>query len=70
MLSSVVALLLLASPQAAEADDKDNADTPVQAEDRAEDAKICRYIREGMNSRRKKKVCLTKEQWQEANQGN
>lgn len=70
MLSTVVAMMLLASPQQEDAAKQPDTDAPAQTEERVEDAKICRYIREGMNSRRKKKVCLTKEQWQDANQGN
>lgn len=70
MLSTVVAMMLLASPQQEDAAKQPDTDASAQTEERAEDAKICRYIREGMNSRRKKKVCLTKEQWQDANQGN
>jgi len=47
------------APEAGEEDD----DAAVEAEEK----RICRYIRTDMNSRRKEKVCLTKEGWRELN---
>lgn len=70
MLPSIFALLLLATPQPAEpAQPADDAAQQPAAE-QAETKKICRYIRGGMGSRRKEKVCLTKEEWRAFNQGN
>ncbi|WP_284125318.1 hypothetical protein [Parerythrobacter aestuarii] len=70
MFTTVVAMLLLGSAQPDAVAEKPEVEAQPQVEERTESAKICRYIREDMNSRRKKKVCLTKEQWQDANQGN
>ncbi len=44
-----------------------------KAEDETEtkkDKRICRHIRADASSRRKTKVCMTSDQWREANQGN
>ena len=44
--------------------------TDAQATEKTDNKKICRYIRMDISSRRKERVCLTKEGWQEFNQGN
>lgn len=49
---------------------KDEKKTEAQKPAEAKDEKICRYIRMDMSSRRKEKVCLTKEGWTDFNQGN
>ncbi|QZD96461.1 hypothetical protein K3136_02015 [Qipengyuania gelatinilytica] len=49
---------------------KDEKKTEAQQPAEVKDKKICRYIRMDMSSRRKEKVCLTKEGWTDFNQGN
>ncbi|UIP05869.1 hypothetical protein LY632_09130 [Erythrobacter sp. SDW2] len=69
MLSTVVALLLVAF-EPAEVPAEKSAETPAQTAEPAQAAeKICRYIRKDASSRRKDKVCLTAEQWKQQNQG-
>jgi len=41
----------------------------VEKEETREEKKICRRI-QSMGSRRTERVCMTKEQWREFNQGN
>lgn len=41
-----------------------------EAPEAKEDKRICRRVATDMSSRRKTKVCLTKEEWREFNQGN
>lgn len=69
MLSTVVALFLVAfEPAAAPAEPP--AERPAQtAQPEQAEEEICRYIRKDASSRRKEKVCLTAEQWKEQNQG-
>lgn len=67
MFSIIFALALAASPPAegeAQAHDQHSAGETTQ------DKRICRSIRIDMGSRRKERVCLTKEQWREFNRGN
>jgi hypothetical protein len=69
MLSTVVALFLVAlNPADAPVDRPADVPVPAAEEEQAEE-KICRYIRKDASSRRKDKVCLTAEQWREQNQG-
>lgn len=68
------ALALLAAPAVAD-EPKENekeakeTEAPAAAQPKDEE-KICRYVRMDMSSRRKERVCLTKEGWVEFNQGN
>ena len=39
-------------------------------EEKAEDKRICRRINTGMGSRRKERVCMTRDEWREFNRGN
>lgn len=68
MLSTVLALALLAGSEA-----NDPATQQEEAQQAAPEAKeekrICRRISEQMNSRRKTKVCMTKQEWREFNRG-
>lgn len=69
MLSTVVALMLVAF-EPAEVPAEQPVETPTQtAEPVKAEEKICRYIRKDASSRRKDKVCLTAEQWKQQNQG-
>ena len=67
-----LALAALSMPSiASEPAERDQpAETETQKPAEAKDEKICRYIRMDASSRRKEKVCLTKEGWVEFNQGN
>lgn len=67
-----LALATLSIPAlAAEPEEKkEDAKTEAQQPAEAKDEKICRYVRMDMSSRRKERVCLTKEGWNEFNQGN
>ena len=67
-----LALAALSMPAvASEPEEKKDEKKPeAQQPAEAKDEKICRYIRMDMSSRRKEKVCLTKEGWTDFNQGN
>ncbi|MDJ0641342.1 MAG: hypothetical protein QNJ15_00860 [Erythrobacter sp.] len=58
------AALLLSAP--AFASDPEQAETE-KVEKAKEEKKICRRVTEGMGSRRKVKVCLTREEWKNFN---
>ena len=69
----VLALAAFSVPAiATEPQDKDSAKKAEAQPEAApaKDDKICRYIRMDASSRRKEKVCLTKEGWVDFNQGN
>lgn len=68
----LIALATLSAPAMANEPEekKDEKKAEAQQPAEAKDEKICRYIRMDMSSRRKEKVCLTKEGWTEFNQGN
>lgn len=67
MLSTVVALLLVAF-EPAEVPAQHPAESPAKTAEPAQaEEKICRYIRKDASSRRKEKVCLTAEQWKQQN---
>ena len=68
----LLALATLSAPAMATEpeEQKDEKKAEAQKPAEAKDEKICRYIRMDMSSRRKEKVCLTKEGWTEFNQGN
>ncbi|WP_034920931.1 hypothetical protein [Erythrobacter sp. SD-21] len=68
----LLALATLSAPALATEpeDKKDEKKTDSQQPADAKNEKICRYIRMDMSSRRKERVCLTKEGWTEFNQGN
>lgn len=69
MLSTVVALFLVAF-EPADAPAPQPADKPADAAQPEQlTEEICRYVRKDASSRRKEKVCLTAEQWKEQNQG-
>jgi len=70
MFSTLLALALALTPQTEAQTSEREAEKPAQTEERAKPEKVCRYIRGTMGSRRKEKVCLTKEEWREFNQGN
>ncbi|ABC63218.1 hypothetical protein [Erythrobacter litoralis] len=70
MLSTVVALALLASPEGAEQPKKREEQETAKVEKKAETRKICRHIRMDMSSRRKERVCMTAEEWTAFNNGN
>lgn len=53
------------SAAAAEPDQEKSAETRKTEKSK----KICKNIEEGMSSRRKKRICLTKEEWVDFNQG-
>ena len=68
-----LALAALAVPAIATEPQDKEGDKKAEAQPEAapaKDEKICRYIRMDASSRRKEKVCLTKEGWIEFNQGN
>jgi hypothetical protein len=47
-------------------DTKDTAEAPADtSEAKAEDGRICRYIKLDMSSRRKSKICRTTEEWRD-----
>jgi hypothetical protein len=62
-----------AQPEAAPAEQgsdkteaKDTAEAPAETSDaKAEDGRICRYIKLDMSSRRKTKICRTTEEWRD-----
>ncbi|WP_435417691.1 hypothetical protein WAB17_12585 [Parerythrobacter aurantius] len=69
MLSTVVALFLVAlEPADAPASQPAEKPAPAAGAEQVEE-KVCRYIRKDPSSRRKDKVCLTAEQWKQQNQG-
>ncbi|NNC59050.1 MAG: hypothetical protein HKO05_03555 [Erythrobacter sp.] len=70
MLASLFALLLVVNPQGAEHASGQERPASERVQEQTEQKQICRYIRGGMGSRRKEKVCMTKDQWREFNQGN
>lgn len=68
-----LALAALAVPAIATEPQDKGSDKKAEAQPEAAPAKeerICRYIRMDASSRRKEKVCLTKEGWVDFNQGN
>ena len=70
MLASLFALLLVANPQGSDKAASQERSATDRTQEQAEQKPICRYIRGEMGSRRKEKVCMTKDQWREFNQGN
>lgn len=58
------AALLLSAPVLAGEPDKAEAE---KVEEAKEEKKVCRRITEGMGSRRKVKVCLTRDEWKDFN---
>lgn len=58
------AALFLAAPTLAGEPDKEKSE---KVEEAKEEKKICRRVTEGMGSRRKVKVCLTREEWKAFN---
>jgi hypothetical protein len=47
-------------------DAKETAEAPAETGDtKAEDGRICRYIKLDMSSRRKSKICRTTEEWRD-----
>ena len=68
------ALAILATPAFADEpkeDEKDAKEAAAPETAKVEEVeKICRYVRMDMSSRRKERVCLTKEGWVKFNQGN
>ena len=66
------ALALGVSPAlAAEPEEKKKEEAPkAEQEKKAKDEKICRYIRMDMSSRRKEKICRTRQGWIDFNRGN
>ena len=70
MFAALVALMLVTTPQSTEDQEQPEPKNSERTEEQAQPKKICRYIRMEMGSRRKEKVCLTKEEWVDFNQGN
>ena len=71
MFSTLLALALVAQAEPAPAETTEKPEAAEQeVTEQAEDKRICRRITAGMGSRRKEKVCMTREEWREFNRGN
>ena len=71
MFSTFMALALVAQAEPAQPAPEAEEQKTEQAEERtAEDKRICRRISTGMGSRKKERVCMTREEWREFNRGN
>ena len=65
-----LASLTLSAPLLADKPKDDAQETSTESSEEAEKPKkICRAIRTDASSRRKERVCLTREQWREFNRG-
>ena len=67
----MLALFAFATPAMASEPEPRKEDQP-EAEQPTDEQpkKICRYVQMELGSRRKEKVCLTKEEWRRFNEGN
>ncbi|RGP40719.1 hypothetical protein BPTFM16_01007 [Altererythrobacter insulae] len=74
MLSTLMALALVAQGEPAQPTEKadETAEKAVEekVEEKSEDKRICRSIRLDTSSRKKERICLTREGWREFNRGN
>jgi len=69
MFSPLIALALLAQAEPAQPA-AEEPQTEQTEEQQTEEKRICRRINTGMGSRKKERVCMTREQWREFNRGN
>nr|WP_137678510.1 hypothetical protein [Parerythrobacter lutipelagi] len=64
---SLAAPALFLAPAALAGEPKENDQTSDAKAEKSE--KICKYVVDGMGSRRKKRVCLTTQEWIDFNRG-
>ncbi len=65
----LIATLFAAPALAGEADPNAKGAEKTEEAGKAEPEKVCKFIRADVSSRRKERICLTPEQWVEANRG-
>lgn len=71
MFSTIMALALVAQAEPVQpAPEAEEPKIEQAKEGKAEDKRICRRINTGMGSRKKERVCMTRDEWREFNRGN
>lgn len=71
MFSTLLALAFVAQAEPVQpAPKEEEQKVEKKKEEKVEDKRICRRITAGIGSRKKERVCMTRAQWREFNQGN
>ncbi|MDA0819141.1 MAG: hypothetical protein O3C52_08515 [Proteobacteria bacterium] len=70
MLSSMLALALVAQTEPAQPKVQEERSAEQVQEEKNENKRICRRISTGIGSRKKERVCMTSKEWREFNRGN